>query len=122
VTYFYNPRIYACRGNKWCTIEELLSRDDYKDYIIKKSKTTGELVLEYFRSAEFVNDADTCGYRKYFMVTTENFETFEYHKVSHGWEIDYDPEWEIHNNFEYEVTDSVPFEYPSAIRDWIIIR
>lgn len=112
--YIYIPNIFMCRGNKWVSMDEALDR-------IPSSSKLSRNVVSVIDSNHHVNDADVCGDEDHYAVTTEDFKTFTFHKVAHSWWMEYSPEWEIHNTFDYEEVDAVPFEFPTAIRDWIIL-
>lgn len=113
-THIYTPGIYPCRDNKWASIEEAVGANTIRPELSKN-------VVSVMCDHHLVNDADVCGDEDYYAVTTEDFKTFKFHKVSHSWWMEYSPEWEIHNIFDYEEVDSVPFTFPTAIRDWIIL-
>ena len=75
-------------------------------------------ILDYVREEYWVYDADVCGDDTFqFVVREHGAET--YWEVEHAWWITYDPEWELHNEFDLKQIDSVQFEYPTKNRDWL---
>lgn len=80
--------------------------------------TIPDQILNYVQRKYWVYDADTCGNRTYQFVVRENgSET--YWQVEHAYWIEYDPEWDLPNEFDIEQIDTVSFSYPQLNRDWL---
>lgn len=101
--------------------------DCRKPYTSAWDKAEIDNFEEYFesliREKEYYCDADVCGIRNfYFVVKTETGNKF--YKVSHSWYIDYDPEWEIFNEYETEELTELPkhVKYPNKTRDWLNLK
>jgi hypothetical protein len=75
-------------------------------------------ILNYVQEEYWVWDADVCGNDTFQFVVRENG-TETYWQVEHAWWIQYDPEWQLKNEFDFEQIDTVSFSYPTLNRDWL---
>lgn len=80
--------------------------------------TIPEQIIQYMETVYWIYDADTCGNETLqFVVRDSGVET--YWEVEHAWWIEYEPEWDLPNEFDIKQVDSVIFEYPRINRDWL---
>ena len=81
--------------------------------------TTQELhkyLITWMEHHYWVYDADTCGDRTvHFVIRQDQTET--YWRVCQTWWIEYEPDWEMRNEFEITRMDQAQFEYPKVARD-----
>lgn len=66
----------------------------------------------------WVYDSDSCGDETIQFVVREN-DVETYWQVKHTWWIDYDPEWDLKNQFDVEQISCAEFTYPRVNRDWL---
>lgn len=77
--------------------------------------------LERFMEDHYwIYDADVCGHETVeFVVDHDGDVTFW--QAEHAWWIDWDPEWELHNEIDINQVDGVNWKYPRIDRDWMIL-
>ena len=100
---YYRSDIYKSRT--WLEIDEL---DPLK------------VIENYYYNKCYVNDADTCGNSEIEFAFSMGGASpiVNYYELSYSWWIEYDPEWEIHNEHYITKINSPEFKFPSD-RDWI---
>lgn len=90
-----------------------------KPHAWKVTELTDEraLIEKYWYDECWVYDADSCGDEILFFA----FDTGKFFKLSYGWYMDYDPEWQIHNYHEIEEVSKDKTENLVADRDWLVV-
>lgn len=76
-----------------------------------------KIIKDFYYEKCYVHDADICGDD----IVEFAFEIkgkIIYYRMSYDWYIDYDPEWDIHNNFDIKKINEPTFNFPGN-RDWI---
>jgi hypothetical protein len=99
---FYNYS--GNRDNNWINIDET---DPEK------------IMLDFFNKNCYVYDADNCG-EDTFEFVFEIDGKVEYYSLYHSWYIEYDPDWNIENEYEITKIDAPKHKFPGN-RDWLKI-
>ena len=96
--------------------------DRYRDKNwIETDETDPEKVIEkLYYDYWYIYDADVCG-DDIIEFAFEIDGKVEYYKLYYDWYIDYDPEWEIFNNFEITKIDKPKHKFPGN-RDWLVLK
>ena len=87
---------------------------DKKTWLKSDLKPT-EIMKKYHMEECYVNDADSCGSGEVCFI----FDNGKAFKLSYDWYITYNPEWDIHNDFEIEEIDPASFTWPKD-KDWLL--
>lgn len=90
-----------------------------KNWIETDETDPVKVIEKFYYDNCFIYDADICGDRSV-EFAFEIDGKIEYYKLDYSWYIDYDPEWEIHNEFTIEKIEKPKTRFP-ANRDWLIL-
>jgi hypothetical protein len=98
------------------------SENKFKRWIHTNGNKSPQRIMERFCQDELtIYDADVCGEDVYsFAFLDEKIKQLSYYDITHEWYVNYDPDFEVVNDFIYERVDKPTIPITSN-RDWLIV-
>jgi len=81
----------------------------------------GKYLWNFAEELLHVWDADQCGSATLEVIVRGQNNLEKCFLFTNEYWIEHDPEWQIHNELQYERIEKVSFPYPSADRDWLTL-